>query len=149
LDRRILRYFAVGLDYAHLESFDFKRDQEISGVKLVPGTFSWNTTALALYLRAGYPIVPELYPFVQLSAGAAWASTRLLLEGASQSSESALGPLASVGVGVHLASPYMGVAICTGYSFASVLDNRIGDEHSSSGAFFLVSLRVQTLEGDF
>ena len=148
IDRRFRRYFAVGIDYAHLESYSFKRDQEFSDAKLVPGSFEWDTTALSLYVRAGLPLVPELYPFVQVSGGALWSSTHLRLDGASANDETDSAPLGSIGVGVQVMSPYVGVSLAAGYSLAGALENRIGDAHSRSGTYVMLSLRVQTLEGD-
>jgi hypothetical protein len=147
-DRRFLRYFALGVDYARIETFSFERDAEASSAKLVPGSYAWDTSALSLYLRAGYPIAPELYPFVQLAGGAAWATTELHIEGASRSKQAQHGPQGSVAIGIHVTSPHVGVAVCAGYLVASFLENRIGDAHSSGGGFVQLSLRLQSMEGD-
>jgi Outer membrane protein beta-barrel domain len=148
LDRRVLHYFAVGVAYAHLESYEYRRDQSVSDARLVPGNFEWTTKTMSAYARAGYPVIPEFYPFVHLGLGAAWTSSTLALEGSPTSEDTVWGPSATIGVGVHATTPHFGLALGYLHTFASVLENDLGDEHDSGGSYAVIALRFQFMEDE-
>jgi hypothetical protein len=146
IDRRVLRYFAVGVDLTRLDTFDFARDDKESRARLVPATFSWDTAAASVYGRVGYPVMPEIYPFFHLGVGAAWANSELELQNQPKSEHTQWGPMATVGVGLQLTSPNAGVSFAYLHTFASPLHNELGDRQESGGSYWMISLRIQLLE---